>query len=303
MAKLRITSNGDPHPALAGNNLVDETSEREFTDDFTIKDQSHDFNIQYRAGTNTSEPENINPTLPIGITTNGVVIYSSAFSDSSLPSSTKIAPNGYNWDMGFSQFSSAIFPLDPCGGKSDDVEGEYRYRTGKFHTLAMASTGFLESSTYYSATDAFGTSALDRLRHGTLTHNTIDYTTGHSRIIGYALDGYPIYGPFGFRNPLDPTTPVDRMRSSYRLKTIAETADDRPAFFVTSNGSFVQDYIFDSNQASNTGLDSHNGRYCITPDYKQGTYAYFVTFSDTQLTNAEYPYIIGPSTREQRVLL
>ncbi len=299
MAKLKIVSDGDPHPALAGDNLVDETTERQFTGAFGISDQSHNFNITYRAGTDSDQPEAINPSLPIGITTNGVVIYSSASSDSSLPSSTSIAPNGYNWDMGFDGFSTN-FPLDPCGGKADDASGEYRYRTGNFHTKGMASNGFVESSTYYSATGAFGNSDLDRLRHGTLTHNGTDYTTGHSRIVGWAFDGYPIYGPYGFSDPLDPTSSVVRMRSSYRLRAQNEMLPGRPQFFQVSNGSFVQDYVFDLTTGT---LDSHNGRFCITPDYKQGTYAYFLTFSDSGIVDPEYPYIIGPSTRQQRVLL
>ena len=40
-------------------------------------------------------------------------------------------------------------------------------------------------------------------------------------------------------------------------------------------------------------LDIHNGRFCITPDYPAGTYAYFVTL-DRQYAGA-YPYTPGPT--------
>ena len=39
----------------------------------------------------------------------------------------------------------------------------------------------------------------------------------HSPIIGFALDGYPIYGPFGW----DPAGDVRRMKSSYQLRHIS----------------------------------------------------------------------------------
>ncbi len=38
-------------------------------------------------------------------------------------------------------------------------------------------------------------------------------------------------------------------------------------------------------------LDRYNGRFCVTPDYPLGTYAYFVTI-DTNNSPA-YPYILG----------
>lgn len=53
-------------------------------------------------------------------------------------------------------------------------------------------------------------------------------------------------------------------------------------------GSFVQDYIWDETVGD---LDSHNGRFCVTPDFPSGTYAYFLT---TDLNNVpSYPYCIG----------
>ena len=42
----------------------------------------------------------------------------------------------------------------------------------------------------------------------------------HSPIIGFALDGYPIYGPFGW----DAAGKVRRMKSSYRLRPISRRA-------------------------------------------------------------------------------
>ncbi len=52
-------------------------------------------------------------------------------------------------------------------------------------------------------------------------------------------------------------------------------------------GSYLQDYYY-----SGTGdLDAYNGRWCVTPEYPSGTYAYFVaTDSDG---NPAYPYVAG----------
>jgi hypothetical protein len=40
-------------------------------------------------------------------------------------------------------------------------------------------------------------------------------------------------------------------------------------------------------------LDEYNGRWCVTPEYPSGTYAYFVTYSSSW--TLAYPYVIGPS--------
>lgn len=52
------------------------------------------------------------------------------------------------------------------------------------------------------------------------SHTTRDITeaTVHSPIIGYAYDGYPIYGPIGYASPASPTT-LARMTSSYALRS------------------------------------------------------------------------------------
>jgi hypothetical protein len=55
-------------------------------------------------------------------------------------------------------------------------------------------------------------------------------------------------------------------------------------------GYFREDYEYVANAAADY-LDEHNGRFCITPDYPNGTYAYFATI-DADL-NSAYPYVVG----------
>ena len=40
-------------------------------------------------------------------------------------------------------------------------------------------------------------------------------------------------------------------------------------------------------------VDEHNGRCCITPEYPNGTYAYFSTVDSNW--NSAYPYAVGPT--------
>jgi hypothetical protein len=123
----------------------------------------------------------------------------------------------------------------------------------------------------------------------------------HSPIIGYAFDGYPIYGAFGYANA-DGTGGIARMRSSYRIRSITDrtTLADGTSVTGTQAGPAISQqyplgyYIEDFEYVPGLGdLDENNGRFCITPEYPNGTYAYFVTIDSTG--EATYPYTLGPS--------
>ena len=84
------------------------------------------------------------------------------------------------------------------------------------------------------------------------------------------------------------------MRSSYRLLTTPrEGRTYSYAQYVA--GSFVQDYEYVNGLGD---LDQYNGRYCVTPEYPDGTFAYFLTLDEEN--EPVYPYIFGPQTKEQR---
>ena len=59
-----------------------------------------------------------------------------------------------------------------------------------------------------------------------------------------------------------------------------------------SLGYFREDYEF-INHNEPDYLDEHNGRWCITPEYPNGTYAYFCTVDENW--NSAYPYAVGPT--------
>ena len=111
---------------------------------------------------------------------------------------------------------------------------------------------------------------------------------GHSPIIGWAYDGNPIYGPYGYSDSTDDNSAVKILTSGYILDP--NNVANRPHQF--SNGFFVEDYSF-----TNAGdLDQHNGRYGRTPEYPNGTYAYFVGIGSNSLL-PEFPYFIGDTYR------
>lgn len=110
-------------------------------------------------------------------------------------------------------------------------------------------------------------------------------TKVHSPIIGFAYDGNPIYGPFGHQDPLNPQSPITRMTSSYALNA---NRSQGPSLSSYPIGSFVNDYRYIHKSGS---LDQNNGRFCVTPDYPQGTYAYFLTIDSNQVP--QFPYFVG----------
>jgi YHYH protein/Secretion system C-terminal sorting domain len=121
----------------------------------------------------------------------------------------------------------------------------------------------------------------------------------HSPIVGYAFDGYPVYGPYGYTDPNDATSAIERMRTGYALRNITTrttlpggvaTTSYGPAVSTTYPiGTYMEDYEW---LADNNGtLDQYNGRFCKTPEYPNGTYAYFVTIDEAG--TPQFPYYIG----------
>jgi hypothetical protein len=125
-------------------------------------------------------------------------------------------------------------------------------------------------------------------------------STIHSPLIGFAYDGFPIYGAYGYKNT-DGTGGITRIKSGYQLRNItsrlvwADGTDvsDGPTVSTTYPlGYFKEDYEFVSHPGQADYLDEHNGRFCITPEYPNGIYCYFATVDANW--NSAYPYAVGP---------
>jgi copper chaperone CopZ len=122
----------------------------------------------------------------------------------------------------------------------------------------------------------------------------------HSPILGWAYDGNPIYGPYAYSTPSGGR--VRQMVSGYKVSTTI--SKERPPVSKYPLGFFTDDYYYDG-----TGdLDEYNGRFCITPEYPNGTYAYFSSLSLNRVIGGvldgnkfpNFPYFIGPEFKNKK---
>lgn len=269
--QLRVVTDGRPDPALYGTPLGSGLFPGNPN---TIQPQSTDVVFALRAGTNTSNPQAT--TLgPQGIALNGVPFFNPSAAPGPLPGSEVQPPTGFTYNA---VYNENTYGVDACGGHPEQ-DGSYHYHSGSFLVNCWGSK-LIASNTYYSESNYKG----DYFRH----------PDGHSKIVGFCYDGYPVYGPFSYKNPGDRLSPVVRMKSSYRAFP-SPVANRGSVYADIPAGTYIQDYEFVENLGS---LDIHNGRFCFTPEYPDGTYAYFLTL-DKQ-NRPVYPYIFGNTTKEQR---
>jgi hypothetical protein len=143
--------------------------------------------------------------------------------------------------------------------------------------------------------------------------------TRHSPIVGWAADGLPVYGPYAYSDPLDPGSGVRRMQSGFVLRdgnngttnlalsgrTTLPPWAQRIQTVAFKNGPLVSasyllghyiedfDYLGDLGftMGVNFDLNEHNVRWCVTPEFPSGTYAYFTTVKADG--SPAYPYSTG----------
>lgn len=126
-------------------------------------------------------------------------------------------------------------------------------------------------------------------------------STQHSPLVGFAYDGFPIYGAYGYQD-INGSGPIVRMKSGYQLRNISQRTTSPTGATVTNGppvsttyplGYFREDYEYIAQPTQSDVLDIHNGRFCVTPEYPNGTYAYFCTVDANW--NSAYPYVVGPT--------
>jgi len=404
--RLRIITNGLPDPSPY--NAVGQ-----------VFAQDYDHTFVYRGGKEvpSTEVRSNQEDTPLGIMANGTELHTPDFFD--LPPGIPTYPN-FNYDVVKTPTILGMDQYDGTTTREPTELGRYYYTSSRLIDAFASSGGAFSIAPYYSDTDYSG----DKSRH----------SNGHSKILGYSYDGYPIYGPWGYTNSLIPGA-TSRMRSGFRLRTGVEVSATRPdvitpstttftitvaagqitpggnRYYITGGGftnaekqflnlergstyvfnqddstntghgilfsafgnsdaqgwhtadqvkfnkssvwsqgvvyyienaevdyetynaqfngatlrrveitvpveapdtlyyfcynhanmaerlvctgylagTFVQDYIYDS---TNADLDDFNGRYCVTTEYPNGTYAYFLTQDSNG--DPEYPYAIGP---------
>ncbi len=161
--------------------------------------------------------------------------------------------------------------------------------------------------------------------------------TKHSPIIGWANDGLPIYGPYGYSTATDATSGIRRMVSGFvkrdssgastygtddlavtgrvKLPVWAASVQGKGQTLTSSQygptttatyalgpvnntcvvGTFAEDYEYLGDLGKTQGVDfdlnRQNVRYCVTPEYPGGTYAYFVCIDSSG--NTVFPDMIN----------
>lgn len=150
--------------------------------------------------------------------------------------------------------------------------------------------------------------------------------TAHSPIVAWAADGLPVYGPYGYSDPTNAASGVRRMISGFtkrdgtngttnitvrqvlplwaqRIQNRATLAANQygPAVNATyALGHYIEDFDYrgDLGQAQTTGatvldfdLNEQNVRFCVTPEFPAGTWAYFTPINSDG--TPQFPYTTG----------
>ena len=95
-------------------------------------------------------------------------------------------------------------------------------------------------------------------------------------LVGFAADGFPIYGPWGYNDAKDTNSAIRKLKSSYRVKKGARQGGPGGNY----DGAFVADYEY---VPAAGDLDECNGRFGTTQEFPKGTFYYHLT--------AEFPFI------------
>lgn len=261
--------------------------------DSTVKPSKQSYNVTlgYKAGTNARGRGRSKGEGVIGYWMNGVAIYGPSAGNVGpkiikdafpVPPNISSPPKFFNFNTSYFNWNSMgyTFGGDLANGCTtagpNGIGGVYHYQDSRFMSVWQTGAG--------ATNQLVGESELSIIPY---YNTTLTHPDGHSKILGWSLDGFPIYGPFGYNSPRNPTNGVRRMTSGYTLKDSSYRTGVVSDLVTYPMGVFVQDYYF----AGGEDLDTHNGRFCVTPDFPKGTYAYFLTIDENSIP--AYPYVIG----------
>lgn len=259
---------------------------------------------------------------PVGVLVNGVTIANLGDGqgyDTALAKDASVATGGIpgnKSDVWIRNATGAEGPILDGGFGHPAPDGGYHY-----HANPRALRYQLGDNLTYTVS----THPTTGVKTETYTENTA--ALHHSPIIGWAYDGYPIYGPYGYGTATDAASPVRRMISGhvprdgsfgtcnlattgrhslapwaalFHTFTTALGSGDYPLTAGTSGnygpdvstafpiGWYAEDFDFLGDlvktvatgahyqQGADYDLDKPNGRFCVTPEFPNGTYAYFI---------------------------
>jgi hypothetical protein len=262
----------------------------------------------------------LNPVIPathiytqlgeIGMMVDGVRLFDSndAFSYSTANSSDAGPMTAFSGDGIWNRdaWVNEGLTMDPANAHQQNT-GRYHY-----HALPIALRYLLGDHVDFNATNkTYAESAAP--------------VTKHSPILGWIQDGFPLYGPYGYSSASNSASGVRRMVSGFvarngtggttnlattgrhTLPAWAARTYNRAVALSSSQygpnvsttypiGQYLEDYDYQGDlgvlPGTNTfDLDEYNGRWCVTPEFPGGTYAYFTTM--TSSNTPAYPYNMG----------
>ncbi len=169
---------------------------------------------------------------------------------------------GYNFGIGVNGV-----PFDP--GAAEWYLGE---RNSEWQYAALSGAVALGLDDNHAHVQPTGAYHYHGKPTGLLSNQGVD-GINHSPIIGWAADGFPIYALYGYQDGNDPESAITILASGYQIKPgNRPSGSEQPGGYY--DGTFVADYEYIEGLSE---LDECNGRTTVTPDYPDGTYAYFIT--------------------------
>ncbi len=228
----------------------------------------------------------------VGYFVDGVAMYDP--SDGwSYNNGTEASPGGGQWHRDAYVNEAITF----------DVGNSHQQNTGQYHNHAdpIALRYLLGDNILKTATNTY-------------VENITNTSPKHSPLVGWVRDGLPMYGPYGYSNPTNANSGVRRMASGFVLRNGQNGTDNLtntaratlPAWMLRNNnntaaagpavsatyplGRYNQDnaYLGDlTNSATGAkyisgtdfDLNEYNVRYCVTPEFPGGTWAYFIAIT------------------------
>ena len=238
-------------------------------------------NLIVNPGTSNGAGAKLLPIISGGKLTD-VIIINRGFNYDNSANVTIQVPGGdqnFNIELQKWRVNSIFKHISPDGDLNNNVN-DYYLIPGRSDSLQIVSS--------YVSKDLrskFGDSV--NITDADISASNVSYP--HATILGWAFDGNPIYGQFGFSQP-NTFSPTKRIKSGYRqldflVQQNRESSRLRPSLSNYPSGYFIEDYYYDDSFGD---LDEYNGRYCITPEFPNGTYAYFTTIDADGLP--AFPY-------------
>ncbi|MEM9479208.1 MAG: YHYH protein [Verrucomicrobiota bacterium] len=152
-------------------------------------------------------------------------------------------------------------PLDPGAAEFWNGDREWQYEP----MAGSINLGLDDNNAHVQPTGAY--------HYHAMPHGLLDHLSGGEKKmtqLGWAADGFPIYGPWVYEVADDPESKIIEATASYRVKE--GRRDGGPGG--RHDGTFVADYEFVESAGI---LDENNGREGVTPEFPDGTYYYVIT--------------------------